>query len=217
VSIRVELSEEELILNALARVKHPRGERDVVARGQRECEAIRAILAPLRAQLAAAEARADAAERERDAALAGARENADWAGAAEAAMKAAEARADAAERRADAAEKAEPMQPIVVAADGMIRFRENKLVRWLLDAGGLDMNDLARFAIEADVPQRDREQFAQLIGYSISGYSELSYVSDESYNRAEEMAGPLHAALASGEGETATRTGDPRPDGSGQG
>ena len=31
-------------------------------------------------------------------------------------------------------------------------------------------------------------QFAQLIGYSVSGYSELDYASDESVDAADEMA-----------------------------
>ena len=31
-------------------------------------------------------------------------------------------------------------------------------------------------------------QLAQLIGYSLSGYSELSYVDDDSYGAAEKMA-----------------------------
>ncbi|ELY4307208.1 hypothetical protein SMZ19_003863 [Cronobacter sakazakii] len=36
----------------------------------------------------------------------------------------------------------------------------------------------------------DRMQLAQLIGYSLSGYGSLSYVSDESYARAASMAAP---------------------------
>lgn len=43
------------------------------------------------------------------------------------------------------------------------------------------MNDLACM----EFSQEDREQFAQLIGYSLSGYGDLSYVSDESYDAAE--------------------------------
>jgi hypothetical protein len=39
-----------------------------------------------------------------------------------------------------------------------------------------------------DFPQEDREQFAQLMGYSISGYHELSYVSDESCAQASVLA-----------------------------
>lgn len=36
--------------------------------------------------------------------------------------------------------------------------------------------------------QEDREQFAQLIGYSLSGYSDLGYVRDQTLNAANLMA-----------------------------
>jgi len=74
-------------------------------------------------------------------------------------------------------------QPVVVANDGMIRFSENRLVEHLLDWAtprGCGMNELA--VVEA--PDWARRQFAQLIGYSVSGYSELSYVDDAAYERA---------------------------------
>jgi predicted esterase len=74
----------------------------------------------------------------------------------------------------------EPMQPLVVDARGTVRFKENAIVRHLLDHGGIDMNKIAML----DFSKEDRMQFAQLIGYSVSGYGELSYVSDESYDRA---------------------------------
>lgn len=77
-----------------------------------------------------------------------------------------------------------PMQPIVVDPDGTFRFRENRLVRYLLDHGGLDLNALAVLGF----PQADREQFAQLIGYSICGFHELSYVSDSTAHRASGAA-----------------------------
>lgn len=66
-----------------------------------------------------------------------------------------------------------PMQPVIVAPDGVVRFRANALVRYLLDNGGLDMNHLARAC--HDAPREDWAQFAQLIGYSVSGYGDLSY------------------------------------------
>ena len=71
-----------------------------------------------------------------------------------------------------------PMQPLISH-----RFKENKIVRHCLDAGGTDLNKLAMM----DFSVEDREQFAQLIGYSLGGYSELSYVTDESYYRAEKQ------------------------------
>lgn len=63
------------------------------------------------------------------------------------------------------------------------RFVENKIVSYLLDNGGIDMNDLASL----NFSNEDREHFAQLIGYSVSGYSSLSYVSDESVDQASLM------------------------------
>ena len=67
-----------------------------------------------------------------------------------------------------------PMQPFVRSADGVVRFKPNEIVRFLLDIGGIDMNRLAGLSFS----QEDRTQFAQLIGYSLSGFHELSYVPD---------------------------------------
>jgi hypothetical protein len=82
----------------------------------------------------------------------------------------------------------EPMQPIILDEHGRDRFRENVLVRYILDNGGIDLNHLATVG----APVHDREQFAQLIGYSLAGYGELSYVTDESYYRAD-AARPIPA------------------------
>jgi hypothetical protein len=70
-----------------------------------------------------------------------------------------------------------PMQQIETDEQGIKRFRRNKIVEYLLDNGGLDMNAIACVSFDNE----DRRQFAQLIGYSISGYSDLSYVDDASY------------------------------------
>lgn len=81
--------------------------------------------------------------------------------------------------------KRPPMQPVVTAEDGYVRFQANRAVVALLDAAGkhgLDLNWLAR---QDDIPRSDYEQFAQLIGYSVTGFGELSYVSDAAYEKAE--------------------------------
>ena len=78
----------------------------------------------------------------------------------------------------------QPMQPVIKDDRGVLRFRENAIVRHLLDHGGIDLNKLALLKFS----QADREQFAQLIGYSVSGYHELSYVSDYSATMASELA-----------------------------
>lgn len=78
-----------------------------------------------------------------------------------------------------------PIQPLITDSDGVLRFRKNDIVCHLLDHGGIDMNDIAL----GDFSREDREQFAQLIGYSWSGASDLSYMSDEVLDAAIEMAG----------------------------
>lgn len=75
----------------------------------------------------------------------------------------------------------QPIQPLATDEHGTVRFRSNAIVRYLLDNGGIDMNKLACI----EFPQEDREQFAQLIGYSLSGFGELDYVTDETYSAAE--------------------------------
>ena len=78
----------------------------------------------------------------------------------------------------------QPIQPLQEDESGVIRFKQNSLVRYILDHGGIDMNDLAM----QDFPQEDEEQFAQLIGYSLSGFGDLSYVTNDTYEAAHKMA-----------------------------
>lgn len=81
-----------------------------------------------------------------------------------------------------------PIQPIVKDPQGTLRFKENAIVIFLLEFGeknGVGMNELAAMPFSKE----DRAQFAQLIGYSLCGFSELShYVSGDDYAAAEEMA-----------------------------
>jgi hypothetical protein len=78
----------------------------------------------------------------------------------------------------------QPIQPLEIDDNNVLRFRPNKLVQFLLDNNGkIDMNMLASI----DFPREDREQFAQLIGYSHSGFADLGYVTDETYLAAAKM------------------------------
>jgi hypothetical protein len=76
-----------------------------------------------------------------------------------------------------------PIQPIYTDGNGVPRFMANAIVEFLLENGGIDMNNLAMM----DFSVEDREQFAQLIGYSLGGFGGLSYVSDETYGAAQRM------------------------------
>ena len=93
------------------------------------------------------------------------------------------------------------MQPVIEDGRGVLRFRANKIVCALLDRDcergrvylefpGRTDGGLNWIAMQ-DFSQEDQEQFAQLIGYSISGYHELSYVSDESAAEASVRARAL--------------------------
>lgn len=68
-----------------------------------------------------------------------------------------------------------PMQPIY-SDNGMLRFKENEIITWWLDNGDIDMNKIVAEFFESN--PIDLQQFAQLIGYSVDNFFELSYVSD---------------------------------------
>jgi len=80
-----------------------------------------------------------------------------------------------------------PIQPLALDDKGILRFKENAIVNYLREVARkhcVDMNELACMGFSDD----DRQQYAQLIGYSLSGYSELPYVDDASYEAAHVMA-----------------------------
>ncbi len=65
-----------------------------------------------------------------------------------------------------------PMQPIEWDDEGVIRFKRNVIVRFLLDWAserGMDLNGLQLVPASSD----DWTQFMQLIGYSVSGAGDV--------------------------------------------
>ncbi len=78
--------------------------------------------------------------------------------------------------------KKQPMQSVYLNEHGTARFRPNKIVRYLLDAGIFDMNHIA---LLPHISKQDREQFAQLIGYSVSGFGDLSYAREKTIAKAD--------------------------------
>ena len=83
-----------------------------------------------------------------------------------------------------------PIQPLAKDEQGVLRFKANVLINALLDHGqatGFGLNELARKFYTPEHAD-DWQQLAQLIGYSLSGYGELSYVSDDAYGAAATMA-----------------------------
>jgi hypothetical protein len=83
-----------------------------------------------------------------------------------------------------------PMQPLVVDDHGVVRFKANRIVRFLTDTARLDLNQLR--AVPGFRPE-DWEQFNQLIGYSVSGYGDLSTSGANTVARADALAEQLLA------------------------
>lgn len=90
-----------------------------------------------------------------------------------------------------------PMQPIEFDRYGVIRFRENAIVSYLYEVAlsvGVGMNELCRM----EFTDEERMQFAQLIGYSVSGYGDLGYASQESVEKADAIADQLIKGKSNG-------------------
>lgn len=67
-----------------------------------------------------------------------------------------------------------PVQPTYTDDYGTVRFRRNRIVCFLFGISAFDMNSLAQMSFSGE----DRAQFAQLLGYSVDGYEDLSYADD---------------------------------------
>ena len=81
-----------------------------------------------------------------------------------------------------------PLQPIGWDKNGVIRFKPNAIVNYILDEGGIDLNHIAVRGFSDD----DRTQFAQLIGYSVSGGAGLSYFDPMKRLEADAIADALY-------------------------
>ena len=82
-----------------------------------------------------------------------------------------------------------PRQPIELDPVGVPRFKGNAIVERLSREGSISLNDIAMW----DVPIADREQFWQLLGYSVSGYGDLSFVRPETVEWADDEAAKLRS------------------------
>lgn len=102
------------------------------------------------------------------------------------------------------------MQPVIWDGKGVIRFQENPIVSYLLNwaqNNGLGLNELAALSASEVWTKNDWEHFAQLHGYSVSGWGSLSYVRETTYERADYKRArlldnyPSDPALSPNEGE----------------
>lgn len=74
-----------------------------------------------------------------------------------------------------------PQQPVYRDPHWVVRFKPNKIIQLLLDRSKFNLNDLAVMSFADE----DRQQLAQLIGYSVDGFADLPYASKESIEQAD--------------------------------
>lgn len=77
------------------------------------------------------------------------------------------------------------MQPAELDLEGVLRFKRNGIVIYLLDKSPINLNKLA--IVEPSFSKDDWAQFNQLIGYSVSGYLDLDHVSKSSRKKAHKI------------------------------
>jgi hypothetical protein len=76
------------------------------------------------------------------------------------------------------------MREVVLDSAGVARFKANAIVDWLFETGRINLNDIA---IQRDkFPVEDVEEFWQMLGYSVSGYGDLSFAQPETVEQADE-------------------------------
>ncbi len=89
-----------------------------------------------------------------------------------------------------------PQQPIGTAEDGVVRFKGNSIIEDLFRTRALDLNKISVRVQRGDFPKEDYVQLTQLLGYSVSGWGDLSTSPPEMVTAADKEA----ERIRSGEG-----------------
>ena len=82
-----------------------------------------------------------------------------------------------------------PQQPIELDKHGTARFKRNNIIDWLFDEGKIDLNDISIAAQNnrKRFTKEDQMQLAQLLGYSVSGFGDLSYADPDVVEEADKQ------------------------------
>ncbi len=87
--------------------------------------------------------------------------------------------------------KLHPMQPIELDDSGIPRFKENKVIRYLMMRGKVDLNEIGSMVHGGMISIEDYTQLRQIMGASVDYFGELSNVPIELRNRADKIAAAL--------------------------
>jgi len=85
-----------------------------------------------------------------------------------------------------------PMQPIYLDESGSPRFQANGIIKRIVNEGMVSLSEINMWVHRyPGITQDDVDQFWQLIGYSLEGYSELAgsdVISNDAADRAAKAA-----------------------------
>lgn len=93
------------------------------------------------------------------------------------------------------------MREIVFDDQGNIRFKANAIVAWLFDTQRINLNEI----VMHKWPIEDQEEFWQMLGYSVSGYGDLSFARPETVAAADEIAQQMLESKENADGLRGTR------------
>jgi len=74
--------------------------------------------------------------------------------------------------------------------DQVLRFKQNRIVRFLLEMGTHDMNDIVKLASFDFFTREELKEFYQMIGYSLCGYCDVFGDEGDVVEELEKRIGP---------------------------
>jgi len=78
-----------------------------------------------------------------------------------------------------------PMQPMTTNQDGYHYFKANEIVKYILIASQVNIDEIL---CDPKFTDDDKRQFMQLVGFSLNRYGDMSCVDTEAYEIASVMA-----------------------------
>ncbi len=82
-----------------------------------------------------------------------------------------------------------PMQPLEFDKEGIIRFKQNAIVKFLIDQYSTQV--LNYIYVSGDFPWEDYKQFVQLSGHRVSSCKDMKYATDEEIKRLDQMVNEM--------------------------
>lgn len=79
-------------------------------------------------------------------------------------------------------------QPIELDEKGVVRFKANGIITFLFQTGKLNLNELSALLAQGAFSKEDYAQITQLLGYSVSGWGDLSTSPEELVQAADAEA-----------------------------